>query len=103
MVTEIAFQYISFDMIICPSNIQKLKQFKKLKKLHFSDNNIHSFIQISKLEYLPHLASLSIHNNDIANNSVILRSFIVYRFPSILEINGRPTTDRDRLRARQQF
>ena len=51
-VVQISFQYVRFDSIISPSNISKLKRFVNLKKLLFQDNNIYSFIQISKLEAL---------------------------------------------------
>lgn len=59
-VEQISFQYVRFDNIVGHSNLAKLKKFTKLKKLVFSDNNIHSFIQISKLEILTTLSSLSI-------------------------------------------
>lgn len=81
------------------SNLSKLKKFQKLKKLVFSDNNIHSFIQISKLEVLPKLTSLSIENNDVSG-TILCRTFIVYRFPNVIEINGTQVADSDRLKAR---
>jgi len=74
----------------------------RLKKLLFSDNNIHSFIQISKLECLSQLNTLSIENNDVSK-TILCRTFIVYRFPNVIEINGQSVTDQDRLKARQQF
>jgi hypothetical protein len=43
-VEQISFQYVRFDNIVSHSNLGKLKRFQKLKKLIFSDNNIHSFI-----------------------------------------------------------
>jgi hypothetical protein len=73
-----------------------------LKKLIFSDNNIHSFIQISKLEVLSTLNSLTIENNEVSN-TVLVRTFIVYRFPNVTEINASQVSDSDRLKARQQF
>ena len=39
--------------------MKRLKKFDKLEKLSFSDNNIYSFIQISKLEQIPTLRSLT--------------------------------------------
>lgn len=74
----------------------------KLKKLIFSDNNVHSFIQISKLEVLTTLNSLTIENNEVSSTALV-RTFIVYRFPNVTEINGSPVSDSDRLKARQQF
>ena len=48
------------------------------------------------------LTSLTIENNDVAN-TVLCRTFIVYRFLHVVEINGTPVSDKDRLKARQQF
>lgn len=98
-VEQISFQYVRFDNIVSHSNLSKLKRFQKLKKLIFSDNNIHSFIQISKLEVLTTLNSLTIENNEVSN-TVLVRTFIVYRFPNVTEINGSLVTDSDRLKAR---
>lgn len=72
-----------FDNVISPSNIGKLKRFSKLKSLFFQDNNIYSFIQISKLEALTTLISISIERNEVSN-TVLLRTFIVYRFPNVI-------------------
>ena len=88
-----------FDNIISPNNISKLKRFQRLKKLLFQDNNIYSFIQISKLEALTTLTCLSIDNNEVSN-TVLLRTFIVYRFPNVSEINGQAVTDQDKHKAR---
>lgn len=101
-VEAITFQYVRFDNIVGHSNLSKLKKFSKLKKLAFQDNNIHSFIQISKLEILQSLTSLSIENNDVAQTT-LCRTFIVYRFPNVQEINGSPVSDTDKMKARQQF
>ena len=91
-----------FDNIVSHSNLGKLKRFVKLKKLIFSDNNIHSFIQISKLEVLTTLTSIVIENNEVSGTTLV-RTFIVYRFPNVTEINKLQVTDADRLKARQQF
>lgn len=91
-----------FDNIIGVSNISKLKRFQKLKSLFLQDNNIYSFIQISKLEALTNLVSLSIEKNEVSD-TVLLRTFIVYRFPNVIEINDKQVTDSDKQRARQQF
>jgi hypothetical protein len=45
---------------------------------------------------------LSIENNEVSN-TVLVRTFIVYRFPNVTEINSVIVTDSDRLKARQQF
>lgn len=91
-----------FDNIISPSNIGKLKKFTKLKSLFFQDNNIYSFIQISKLEALTSLVSLSIERNEVASTT-LLRTFIVYRFPNVIQINEKQVSETDKQRARQQF
>ena len=65
----------------------------------FKDNNIYSFIQISKLEVLQSLNSLSIENNEVSD-TFLLRIFIVYRFPNVIEINDSVVSDTDRHKAR---
>jgi hypothetical protein len=91
-VEQISFQYVRFDNIVSHSNLGKLRKFIRLKKLMFSDNNIHSFIQISKLECLQSLNNLSIENNDVSK-TILCRTFIVYRFPNVVDISGLPVTD----------
>ena len=98
-VVQISFQYVRFDNIISPSNISKLKRFVNLKRLLFQDNNIYSFIQISKLEALQTLTSLSIESNEVSD-TVLLRTFIVYRFPNVNEINAETVSDSDKHKAR---
>ena len=82
--------------------VSKLKRFQHLTKIVFSDNNLHSFIQLSKFECLPSLTSLVIENNDV-NHTVLCRSFIVYRFPSLTEVNNIKVTENDKTKAREQF
>lgn len=101
-VEEITFQYMRFNTIVGSSNMKKLRKFEKLRKLTFSDNNIHSFVQISKLEAINTLKSITITNNDVFNTS-LCRCFVVYRFPFVTEINGRPVTDDEKTEARTQF
>lgn len=45
------------------------------------------------------LTSLSIEGNEVSD-TVLLRTFIVYRFPNVTEINGESVTDADKQRAR---
>lgn len=66
------------------------------------DNNIYSFIQISKLEALTTLTSLTIEKNEVSQ-TCMMRTFIVYRFPNVTNINDKTVTDADKQRARQQF
>ena len=44
--------------------------------------------------------SLTIESNEVSN-TVLVRTFIVYRFPNVTEINGSNVSDSDRLKARQ--
>mmetsp|Transcript_22631 Transcript_22631/g.20109 ORF Transcript_22631/g.20109 Transcript_22631/m.20109 type:complete len:90 (+) Transcript_22631:1157-1426(+) len=69
-VEEITFQYMRFNTIVGSSNMKKLKKFERLRKLSFMDNNIHSFVQISKLEAINTLRSLTIANNDVYKTSL---------------------------------
>lgn len=46
------------------------------------------------------MMSLSIEKNEVAD-TILLRTFIVYRFPNVVEINERAVTDADKQRARQ--
>jgi leucine-rich repeat-containing protein 49 len=101
-VSDVFFQYLRFDYIVQNTVILKLKKFTNLTKLVFSDNNLHSFIQLSKLESLAGLQSIKIDNNDVVY-TVLFRSFIVYRFPNLTEINAVKVNDADKTKARQQF
>ncbi|OMJ83705.1 hypothetical protein SteCoe_14384 [Stentor coeruleus] len=101
-VSKILCQYIRFDHIVQNASIGKLKKFQHLTKIVFSDNNLHSFIQLSKLETLSNLISLVIENNDVIH-TILCRSFIVYRFPSLTEINNIKVNETDKTKARQQF
>lgn len=63
------------------------------------DNNLTSFIQLSKLECLPVLKEIVVENNDVIYNT-LFKCFIVYRFPQVTHINGEEVTDNDKSRAR---
>ena len=101
-VEEITFEYMTYNTIVGSSNMKKLIKFEKLKKLIFSNNYIYSFVQISKLEAIWTLRSISIKENDIALTT-LWRCFIVYRFPSVYEINGKVITEEEKVEARMQF
>ena len=45
------------------------------------------------------MTSLSIENNEVSD-TVLLRTFIVYRFPNVTEINGESVSDSDKHKAR---
>lgn len=101
-VTTLLCQYLRFDYIVQNSAIAKLKKFQKLKKLTLAENNLHSYIQLSKLESLTGLNSIVIEKNDIIR-TVLFRNFIVYRFPNVSEINEEKVTDSDKMKAKQEF
>ena len=101
-VEQISFQYSRFDSIVDHTNLAKLKKFQKLTKLSFTHNFLHSFVQISKLECLPHLTAITIEHNDIVKTA-LYRSFIVYRFTHLVTINGQPVTEVDKQRSRKLF
>ena len=84
-----------FDNIISVTNISKLRRFIKLKSLFFLDNNIYSFIQISKLEALTNLTAINIEKNEVSQTAM-MRTFIVYRFPNVTSINEQAVTDTDK-------
>ena len=46
--------------------------------------------------------SLSIERNEVSD-TILLRTFIVYRFPNVMQINEKVVSDSDKQRARQQF
>lgn len=101
-VTAISFQYIKSNQIFQNSSISMLKKFSRLNKIIFSDNNLNSFIQLSKLESINGLNSIAIENNDV-NFTDLFRSFIVYRFTSVVEINQKKVDENDKSWARQHF
>lgn len=72
--------------------MKRLRKFEKLEKLSFSDNNIYSFIQISKLEAIVTLNSLSILNNDVSK-CILCWCYIVYWFPNVKKIDGKKVTE----------
>lgn len=43
---------------------------------------------------------MKIENNEVSDTT-LLRTFTVYRFPNVIEINDSPVTDSDRMKARQ--
>ncbi len=101
-VEQISFQYVRFDSIVDYSNLSKLKRFQRLSKLSFSNNFLHSFVQLAKLECLPHLASLTIEHNDLMRTT-LFRSFIYYRFTHVTCINGVTVTEVEKQWMRRLF
>jgi leucine-rich repeat-containing protein 49 len=101
-VHSIHFLYVKFSSLTQNSLIFQLKKFTGLKKIVLSDNNFNSFIQFSKFEALTGLKSIQVENNE-SNFCVLFRSFAVYRFIGIEEINSEKVDENDKTRARECF
>ena len=101
-VHEITFKYLRFDLISQQFSLTELRKFPTLRKITLSDNNLHSFTALAKLETLTGLSSLSLENNDVSH-SVLCRSFVIYRFPGVHEVSNVQVSEADRVKARQQF
>lgn len=101
-VEQVTFIYVRYEHIANHQTLSRLKRFVKLKKLNLSHNNLHSFMSLSKLESLAPLTSINIDNNDVIN-TVLYRSFIVYRFPNVISINGDEVSSVDKTKAKAQF
>ena len=102
IITFLHFQYVRYDIITQNSTLQKLKKFVNLKKICLIENNLHSYVQLSKIESISSLVSLNIEKNDVVFTNVF-RSFIVYRFPHLVEICEEKVSEEDRTRAKLQF
>lgn len=87
--------YVRFDLIVYHANLEKLKQFKNVKKLVLSNNYLNSFILLSKIECLNSVSQLLVYDNEILR-CIELKSFIVYRFQHIKEFNGEKVSEAHR-------
>ena len=94
-VEEIHLNYVRFDLIVYHANLEKLKQFTRVKKLILSNNYLNSFILLSKIECLNSVSHIMIYDNEVLR-CVQLKSFIVYRFQHVREFNGQHVSDSDR-------
>lgn len=86
VVEELHLTHVRFDLIVYHPNLDKLRRFKKLKKLVLSHNALNSFILLSKIECVSTLEQLCIYDNEILSCST-LKSFVVYRFQHITEVS----------------
>ena len=59
-INEIHFEYFNFDLISKKKNLDKLKNYKTLLRISFSNNNLHSFYQIIKFEDFSSIVAISI-------------------------------------------
>ena len=78
-VEEIHLIYVRFDLIVYHANLDKLRQFRHLKKLVLAHNYLNSFILLSKIESLISVEEISMYENEVLR-CVTLKSFLVYRF-----------------------
>ena len=67
--------------------IKYIKEFKNLISIKFSNNNIYSFYQLTKLESLDKLEKVTIVENEICN-AFLLKYFIVYRLNTLKYFNN---------------
>jgi len=101
-VEEIHFEYVIFDLLVQTKFINHLKQYKALTKIVLMNNNIQTFLQIAKLEALPSLQSLTIRENPVASCE-LLKEFVIYRFPDLLEFNESSVDEPQRVTAKNKF
>ena len=86
-IKTISFSYFCYDFIMSKKIIEYIKEFKNLISLKFSNNNIYSFYQLTKLECFENLKNLSIIDNEICN-AQILKYFILYRLNTLKYLNN---------------
>lgn len=101
-IEEISFQYLRFDSITSLQNLNILRKYNKLRSIILSHNFIHSFFQVSKLESLRNLNSLTISNNDITRIR-LFRPFVLYRFNSLTTFCGTEIKEEERKKAGKFF
>jgi hypothetical protein len=77
---------VRFDLIVYHANLDKLKQFKNLRKLVLSNNYLNSFILLSKIESLNMIDQIYLYDNEILQ-CITLKSFLVYRFQHLKKVS----------------
>ncbi|CAD8206697.1 unnamed protein product [Paramecium pentaurelia] len=101
IIEKIQFQYVFFDSII-HSQLQVIKEYTRLQEIILKDNYIHSLRQLTQLEHLTYIQKIIIQNNPINNCSFML-SFLIYRIPTLIQINSKNVRYQDRQKAKSQF
>ena len=94
MIEQITYESFHFDIITNEENFKKLKRFKKLNSLIFSNNNLHSYDQLIRIEELQMLQKIGIYNNPILKKEG-LKHFIVYNFTNLKYFNDIQITEED--------
>lgn len=98
----ISISYFNIDLILSKKLLEKLKKYKKLKKLTLMHNNIHSYFQLIKFEEIGNLESIEIKNNEVCSSN-LLRYFLIYRFQSLRSFNCIEITNKDKLFSKKAF
>ena len=101
-IDTISFNFFNIDLILSKKFLERLKSYKRLKKLMFSFNNIHSYFQIIKFEDSNNIESFEIKNNEICS-SVLLKYFLLYRFQHLKEFNGMEINNKDKALSKKLF
>jgi leucine-rich repeat-containing protein 49 len=101
-ITIIHFEYFNIDLISNRKVLEKLKLFKKITKLIFNYNNIHSFYQMIKFEEFNDVESIFISNNEICA-ATLLKPFLIYRFQNLKFFNEIELTQKDIINAKKVF
>ncbi|CAD8106484.1 unnamed protein product [Paramecium primaurelia] len=100
-IEKIQFQYVFFDSIIY-SQLQVIKEYTRLQEIILKDNYIHSLRQLIQLEDLTYIQKIIIQNNPI-NNCSFMFSFLIYRIPTLIQINSKNVRYQDRQKAKSLF
>ena len=101
-ITSISFNFFYYDVIMTQSTIDMLNRFKKLKSLSFSDNNIHSYYQLTQLKKISSLENVSISNNEVTS-SYLLKYFMIYRIKNLKSFNDISITQDDVTQSQKLF
>lgn len=86
-INEIHFEFFNFDLISKKKNLDKMKNYKNLQKISFSNNNLHSFYQIIKFEDFSSILSITIKNNEVVHSN-LLKYFCIYRFQNLKVVSS---------------
>ena len=98
----LSFNYFCYDFITCKKMLEYIKEFKYLNNIKFSNNNIHSFYQLTKLESFDKIEKLSIIDNEICNGC-LFKHFIVYRLNTLKSFNNQILNGQDRNLSKKIF
>ena len=93
-VKNLSFNYFCYDFIMSKKIMQYIKEFKNLVNIKFSNNNIYSFYQLTKLELFEKIEKLSILDNEICNG-YLLKYFILYRLNTLKYFNNQIINNSD--------